>query len=152
MSCYMCKYRYCWACGYNGNHLFHRAQVFGDGTGTLYQFFNWLNSFYKKHTYLSFSQPIVYPLIVVGLIVFAPAFFLSFISYLTFAFPIYHYSYFIMKLLSRGHGYWSLTISVKSLCSQSKLSSCKFYTAHSASSYCHQQLHQLFSQDFTIQY
>ena len=40
MTCYVCKYRFCWICGLHSEHIFHKLQIDNAETGALCVFIN----------------------------------------------------------------------------------------------------------------
>ena len=40
MTCYVCKYDWCWTCGLHRRHFFHKMQLFTGETGILCEFIN----------------------------------------------------------------------------------------------------------------
>lgn len=40
MTCFVCKYDWCWTCGLHRRHFFHKMQIFSGETGILCEFIN----------------------------------------------------------------------------------------------------------------
>lgn len=63
MTCYVCKFRFCWICGLHSEHIFHKIQIDNDETGALCVFINHVLEYVKKSKTGIKCLPIVYLLL-----------------------------------------------------------------------------------------
>lgn len=60
MTCYVCKYRFCWICGLHSEHIFHKIQINNDETGALCVFINNILELVKQSKTGIRCLPVVY--------------------------------------------------------------------------------------------